>query len=103
MLSQQGPAGFWKFRYDDNIGVAVFTEPSGNEVSYYYDGKQQLLAYGSSRKDMTLFNYDVTGRIFQVATGELLNEPSGNERPRFKVTKMVTPEIPNPEKPAGSG
>jgi hypothetical protein len=42
---------------------------------------------------MTLFNYDVTGRIFQVATGELLNEPSGNERPRFKVTKMVTQDI----------
>jgi hypothetical protein len=103
MLSQEGPSGLWKLRYDDSIGVAVFTEPSGKEVSYYYDGKQQLLAYGSNRKEMTLFNYDTTGRIFQVATGELLNEPSGSERPKFKVTKMVMPEIQNSGEPAESG
>ena len=103
MLTQKTPVGIWKLRYDDEVGVAVFTDPAGKDVSYYYDGKQQLLAYGSSRKDMTLFNYDVAGRIFQVAIGELLNEPSGSDRPKFKITKMVTQEIPTPEKPAGSG
>lgn len=93
MVSHHTPSGLWRFRYNDAAGFVVVTPPSGKDVSYYYDGKQQLVAYGSSAEDMTLFNYDVTGRIFQVAAGRLLNDTSTGERPRFKVTRMITAEI----------
>jgi len=93
MLSHRTPSGLWTFRYNDTAGFVVVTPPSGKDVSYYYDGKQQLIAYGSSAEDVTLFNYDVMGRVFQVAAGKLLNDTSTGERPRFKVTEMITPEI----------
>jgi len=93
MLSQRTPAGLWTFRYDDRIGCVIATLPSGKDVSYYYNGKQQLVAYGSPPDDVTLFNYDALGRVFQVASGKLLNPTSTGERPRFKVTKMITTEI----------
>jgi YD repeat-containing protein len=91
MVMHHTPQGEWRFAYDDEVGRVVITGPDGKVTSYYYDGYQRLVAYGSAKDDMTLLNYDVSGRVLQVAKGELLNNPSGGERPRFKVLNMVTP------------
>lgn len=90
MLLQKTISGTWKYQYHDKIACAILTKPSGNNIFYYYGDKQQLLATGSNPDDMTLFNYDITGRICQVAKGKLLNDPSRNEKPRFKVLSVVT-------------
>ena len=91
MVRHRTPQGEWRFAYDDQVGRAVISGPDGKETSYFYDGYQRLVAYGSANDEMTLLNYDVSGRVLQVAKGEMLNNPSGGERPRFKVVEMVTP------------
>lgn len=97
MLTHRMPRGQWRFSYDDDIGCAIVTNPSGKHTSHYYDACQRLVAYGSSKDQMTLFNYDITGRILQVAVAKMLNDPSKGERPRFKVSEIVAP-IPSSEK-----
>ncbi len=91
MLTHRTPAGEWRFTYDDKLGRAVTTGPDGKKCEYYYDAFQRLVAYGAGKDKMTLLNYDVTGRILQVAEGQMLNEPSGNERPRFRVLRVLAP------------
>ncbi|NIA15459.1 MAG: hypothetical protein GWP08_15455 [Nitrospiraceae bacterium] len=91
MLTHRTPQGEWKFLYNDTIGRATVTGPDRKDVAYYYDGSQRLVAYGADKDKMTLLNYDVTGRILQVAMAEMLNDPSEGERPQFKVSKTVAP------------
>jgi len=100
MLTHRMPRGQWRFSYDDDIGCAIVTDPSGKHTSHYYDACRRLVAYGSSKDQMTLFNYDITGRILQVAVAKMLNDPSKGERPRFKVSEIVAP-MPSSEKKKG--
>jgi YD repeat-containing protein len=91
MLTRRVPGDRWEYDYDDSLGRLTITDAAGHVTLCYYNGQGQLIAYGPTSKQMTLLNYDTIGRIFQAGTGELLNEPSANERPRFKVAKMLTP------------
>ena len=90
MLVHRTQAGGWSCKYDDAVGCAVTTDVSGKSTTHYYDGNSQLVASGISPKNMRLFNYDVYGRVIQVAEGELLNDPSKGERPKFRVLKILS-------------
>lgn len=87
----------WQYQYNDLIGRVIVNEKGGTQTEYYYDGNGRLVAYGSCHDDMTLLNYDATGRILQVAIAELINDPSGSQRPRFRVSKLVTPQVSKPQ------
>ncbi len=100
MLTHHEPRGLWRFRYDDKVGQMDVEAPDGVKTAYFYDGNQRLVAHGSSPEAMTLLNYDVTGRILQVATGELTNQPRGTQRPEFHVSDVITPaSLGEPEQP----
>lgn len=81
----------WRYQYDDLIGRVIVNRKGDTQTEYYYDGNSRLVAYGSCHDKMTLLNYDATGRILQVAIAELINDPSGSQQPRFRVSKLVTP------------
>lgn len=87
----------WEYKYNDLIGRVVVNKTGGTKTEYYYDGNRRLVAYGSCHDDMTLLNYDATGRILQVAIAELINDPSGSQRPIFRVSRLVTPQASKPQ------
>ena len=89
MLIHKTPDASWSAKYDDVIGCDMVTDETGNSTTHYYDGNSRMIASGTSHKSMRLFNYDIYGRVIQVAEGELLNDPSTGERPRFRVTKLL--------------
>ncbi len=91
MLTQRTPQGQWEFAYNDDIGRVITTDPMGRQTTYFYDAHQRLVAYGTFKGQMTLFNYDMTGRILQVAVAKMLNNPSKTERPKFKISEKVFP------------
>ncbi len=91
MLIQRTPQGQWEFAYNDDIGRVITTDPMDRQTTYFYDAHQRLVAYGTFKDQMTLFNYDMTGRILQVAVAKMLNNPSKTERPKFKISEKVFP------------
>jgi len=91
MTSQQSVHGSCTLTYDDKVGCARITGPGeGEPCYYYYDAAKRLIAYGRALGGMTLLNYDRTGRIFQMAAGELISDPTKGQRPRFRVTEMIS-------------
>jgi hypothetical protein len=90
MLTHQTSKGRQEFGYDDRLGRATIREPRG-KMTFYYDGHGRLVAYGEDKAHMTLLNYDVDGRILQVALGKLVNHPTAGDEPRFMVSKIVSP------------
>jgi len=103
MLTHKTPDEGWSIKYDDKVGSTVKTDDAGHSITHYYDGNSRIIASGESPKSMLLFNYDIYGRVIQVAEGELLNDPSGNERPRFRVTKILADLTTNPTNTAHQG
>ena len=103
LLTQRTLRGEWAYKYDDAIGCACVTDPSGKQTTYFYDGNSRLLASGSSPKNMTLFNYDLLGRVIQVADAEWVNNSSPGHAPRFKITKVVSQFSSDPNSPEKKG
>jgi YD repeat-containing protein len=97
MLTQQTPQGTWRFAYDDRNGQVTVTGHDGKDTRYYYNGQKRLYAYGTSKDNMTYLNYDISGRILQIAVAALINDPSTGARPQFKVSEVVTPLPRKPE------
>jgi YD repeat-containing protein len=100
-LSRKSGDRLLRFSYDDRTGKMLITGADGQSVTCFYDMSERLVASGTSPKTMTLFNYDVTGRIIQVADGELLNDPSTGEWPRFKVGRVLGPSVENKKENRG--
>ena len=91
LLSFWTPDGETTYSYDHWLGKLLVQPKGERPTSLFYDRNQRVVAYGSSPKEMVLLNYDVTGRLFQIALGEQLNADDGKARPRFRVTQMLMP------------
>lgn len=102
MLSKEADGRAWSFAYDESLR-RVTIRSNGQTMSRYYNGTGQLVAYGADREKMTLLNTDAAGRVLQVGEGRLVNDPSPDELPRFKVDRVLGPAaaIRHPEKPKG--
>ncbi|HUW32761.1 MAG TPA: hypothetical protein VM223_14215 [Planctomycetota bacterium] len=93
MLTRRTPQGSWRFAYDDTLGLLAITDRAGKQNQYYYDANERLIAYGSDKAKMTLLNYDISGRILQVAMASLADEPAKGKRPKFVVDRLIAPAV----------
>ncbi|MBU0616487.1 MAG: hypothetical protein KKI02_02095 [Planctomycetes bacterium] len=97
MLTHRTPHGESRFAYDDRVRCLTVTGPDGEDTQYFYDDERRLGSYGASKKNMTLLNYDVTGRVLQVCVAELVNDPSTGAKPKFTCSETVAPMPKTPE------
>ncbi len=81
--------GRTEYSYDHWSGKLVVRAETGKSETYFYDKNQRVVAYGSDPKEMVLLNYDITGRLIQMALGEHLNADDPKARPRFRIVEML--------------
>ena len=97
MLVHRTSEGEWAYAYNDDVGLLRVTDPGKRVIEYYYDAHEHLIAYGAARDQMTLVNYDISGRILQVARAEMISNPADAERPAFKISEVIAPLVSESE------